>query len=73
MNVPSSPVRDDTPRYEKLLITSEEACQRLSISPSMLLKLVNRGEVPRVNIGRAVRFRASDIAAYAAMLDAAPR
>jgi excisionase family DNA binding protein len=49
---------------EALLLTAAEAARRLSVSPRTLWGLTDRGEVPAVRIGRAVRYDPRDLAAY---------
>ena len=45
----------------KALLTLEEAASILSLSPRTLSRLLHRGEIPTVRIGRLVRVRTSDI------------
>lgn len=45
------------------LITKESLAEKLSISQSYVSKLMVKG-MPRVNIGRAVRFRFSEVVAF---------
>lgn len=45
----------------KALLTLEEAASILSLSPRTLSRLLRRGEIPTVRIGRLVRVRTSDI------------
>lgn len=49
----------------KLLVTLPEAAQMLSISERVIWNLGMRGEIPRVRIGRSVRFRVADIESWA--------
>lgn len=51
--------RDDAPPDK--LLTADEACTRLSISRTTLWHLRRRGTIAPVYLGRAVRFRASDV------------
>lgn len=46
------------------LVTVDEACTRLSITRPTLEKLVTRGEIRRVKIGRAVRIPESEIVRF---------
>lgn len=48
-------------RVPLLLLTMEQAASALNISERKLWELVHRGEIPRVYIGRSVRFRPSDL------------
>lgn len=45
----------------KALLTLEEAASILSLSPRTLSRLLRRGEIPTVRIGRLVRIRTADI------------
>lgn len=45
----------------RLLLTSREAAQALSISERKLWELTNRRDIPSVRIGRSVRYRPSDL------------
>jgi excisionase family DNA binding protein len=48
--------------HEKVLIDVREAARRLSVSRSIFYeRILNRGLVQPVRIGRSVRFRPSDI------------
>jgi excisionase family DNA binding protein len=47
-----------------LLVTPAEAARALRISPRTLWGLTDRGEVPCVRIGRAVRYDPRDLVAY---------
>lgn len=53
---PSAPV-------EERLVSVEEVCEQLSISRTTLWHLRRQGRLASVNLGRAVRFRASDVEA----------
>jgi excisionase family DNA binding protein len=44
-----------------LLLTAREAARLLSISPRTLWTLTNRGELPAVRIGRAIRYDPVDL------------
>lgn len=44
-----------------LLLKQEQAAAALSISERKFWEIVHRGEIPRVCIGRSVRFRVSDL------------
>lgn len=47
-----------------LLVTEAEAAKRLSISPRKLWELRNRGEIPHLRVGRAVRYDPKDLLAW---------
>lgn len=49
---------------ETLLLTLEDAAQRLAISPRSVRRLIERGELTPIRIGRAVRLSADDLRAY---------
>lgn len=46
------------------LLTPDEVGQRLSVSRSMVYKLVRVGELPAVYVGRLPRIAETDLAAY---------
>lgn len=46
------------------LLTGEQVAQKLNISKSFAYRLMQRGELPFVQIGRAVRVRESDLRQY---------
>ena len=46
---------------EPLLLRVDDAAQRLSISRATMYRLIQRGEVPVVRIGSAVRVRAFEL------------
>jgi excisionase family DNA binding protein len=41
---------------KQLLLTEQQAAQSLAVSPSMLYHLRKRGQIPFIQIGRAVRY-----------------
>lgn len=43
------------------LVTVEEACRLLSVSRSMLYKLVKQGEIELIKVGGRTRFRRTDL------------
>jgi len=45
-----------------ILLTGAQAAERLSVHPNTVRKLADGGAIGKVRIGRAVRYRASDIA-----------
>lgn len=49
---------------EAKLLTVKEVCDRLAISDATLYRLINKGEIPTVKIGRSLRFDPADVAAY---------
>ncbi len=49
--------------FEKC-ITKEELAQHLNVSVSMINKLMAEECMPRIKIGRAVRFRLNDVYAW---------
>lgn len=48
------------------LLRSKEAAELLAISTRKLWELTNRGEIPRVKIGKAVRYDLVDLVAWIA-------
>ena len=55
----------DREREATALLTAQDVCERLRIGPTTLWKLRRAGRLPSVGIGRAVRFRPSDVDAVA--------
>lgn len=49
--------------YDRLLLTERQAYERLSVGRSTLRKLMAQGLITPVHIGRAIRFRATDLPA----------
>ena len=49
-----------------ILLTGRQAAEAMAISPSLVFKLTQRGELPAVRIGRAVRYRPEDLQSFAA-------
>lgn len=58
----NSPSKSDPPR----LLTARAAAACLAIAERTLWSLANRGEIPAVRIGRAVRYDPADLAAFVA-------
>jgi len=48
-----------------LLLTTEQTAEVLNVSPRTIFALGKDGVLPRVQIGRAVRFRRADVEAFA--------
>jgi len=48
----------------RLLLTREQVARELGISPRTVARLVERGELTYVRIGRLARFRPADLAAF---------
>jgi excisionase family DNA binding protein len=46
------------------LLTTKQAAERLSIGTRKLWTLTNCGEIPCVRIGKCVRYRPADLAAF---------
>lgn len=53
--------REPKKEEESLLLTSREAAKMLAISKRTLWDLTDRGEIPRVKIGWAVRYSRGDL------------
>ena len=52
----------DTPTTNgRLLLTAREVAKTLAISPRLLWTLTNRGDLPCVRLGRAVRYDRRDV------------
>jgi len=62
----------EAPGSEKILLKPAEAAEALGISPRHLVTLMQRGEIPVVRVGRLLRFRPEDLAAWAARQAATP-
>jgi excisionase family DNA binding protein len=62
--------RGPTPRPGSLLLTIDEARERIGVARSTLYGLVQRGELLSVTIGRRRFIRATDLAAFVAALPA---
>ena len=54
------------PDAPRVLLTQREACQALRVSAPTLRQLTRAGRLPIVQIGRAVRYRLTDLEAFAA-------
>ena len=48
-------------RSERLLVTPSQAAKLLSICERTLFSLATSGEIPRIKIGRAVRYSPKDL------------
>jgi excisionase family DNA binding protein len=48
----------------RLLLTVAEAAKALAVSTRTIWSLTNRGELPAVRIGRAVRYSIEDVRAW---------
>lgn len=57
-------IRLSDPGPDPLLVTPREAARLLSVSERTLWSIAAAGEIPRVRIGRAVRYRVADLRAY---------
>ena len=55
-----------TSQTDKLLVTSREAAAMLSISERTLWTLTDRGAIPRVTLGRSVRYSVDALRAFIA-------
>jgi excisionase family DNA binding protein len=58
---------------DTLLVTGPQAARLLAVSQRTLWGLTDRGEVPCVRIGRAVRYAVADLNAYVERLRAEAR
>ena len=54
---------EEAPRVP-LLLRAREAAAAIALSPRKLWELTNRGEIPCVRIGRAVRYDRRDLLAW---------
>lgn len=55
------------------LVTADAAADMLSVSPRTLFSLTKKGEIPALNIGRALRYDIADVWAFIASAKAAKR
>jgi excisionase family DNA binding protein len=55
------------------LVTARELAEQLGLSPSTVLDMWERGELPAFKIGRAVRFRPSEVEAWLESCRRGPR
>ena len=56
----------EQPAPMRLLLKPEEAAEALAISPRTLWALTNSGEIPKLKIGRCVRYDVDDLRAWVA-------
>lgn len=49
---------------ERNLLTVEQLAKRLSVNPMTVRRMIRRGQIAAVRIGRAIRFRPEDIDAF---------
>lgn len=61
-------VPEPRPMPERVLLTVEEAAERLGIGRSMAFRLIRDGEIESVQIGRLRRVPAAAVTEYAARL-----
>ncbi len=59
-----SPTRNAAPAPQTLLLKPVDAATTLSISSRTLWALTDRGEIPCIRIGRAVRYDPRDLTAW---------
>lgn len=57
---------------EKLLLTQPEAAAFLGMSERKFWEIVHEGEIPKLKVGRSVRFDVRDLIAYADRLKEQP-
>jgi excisionase family DNA binding protein len=57
---------------EPLLVPISVACQQLSLSDSQVRKLLNKGVLPKVYVGSAIRIPYPALKAYVAGLPSEP-
>jgi excisionase family DNA binding protein len=58
---PVNPQPKLNPNPEDRLLALPEVAERLACSPGLVRRLGSRGVLPRVKLGRLVRYRASDV------------
>lgn len=57
------PTRKPTPADDQLL-TVDEIAQQLRLSRMTVYRLIHRGEIPRLRVGRSYRIPKSELQAY---------
>jgi excisionase family DNA binding protein len=57
-------MNSETMQQEEQLLTVSEVAARLSLVPPTVYRLIWRGALPSVRIGRAVRVRCGDVRAF---------
>jgi excisionase family DNA binding protein len=62
---PTTPQHPPHSTSERVLLTAEEAAERLGIGRTFMFKLIRTGEIESVQIGRLRRVPASEIQEYA--------
>lgn len=55
---------NDRPQNQKLLVTAKEAAAMLSMSERTLWSLSNRGDIPRIRVGRSIRYSIEDLSEF---------
>jgi excisionase family DNA binding protein len=60
----TAPERTAAPEPTRLLLTVEEAAQRLGIGRTTMFRLIKSGEIESVQIGRLRRIRPDALTAY---------
>lgn len=65
---PAPAAPEPRPLPERVLLTVEEAAERLGIGRSMAFRLIRDGEIESVQIGRLRRVPAAAVTEYAASL-----
>jgi excisionase family DNA binding protein len=61
LRAPAARLIDKQP--EQRLISPKEASRLLAVSQSLMYRMADDGRLKKINVGRAVRFRYSDIRA----------
>ena len=64
---------DEDPLETDRLLTTPEVARFLHVSRSLIYWLIERGDLPTVHIGHALRFRRGDVQAYICKRAARPR
>ena len=54
----------DSQLFFENLVTRKQLAGMLVLSPSFISKLMSEGEIPYIKIGKAVRFRVSEVVAW---------
>ena len=51
-------------QFNEPLLTAEQTAEYMQISPRHLWEISNRGDLPRIKLGRVVRYSPTDIRQY---------
>lgn len=61
----SGAIKSQEATADQVLLTVEQAAKRLALGRTTLYALIRQGDLRSVHVGRSVRIRAADLAAFA--------